>query len=268
MPPLVIYNTQLTVTSIFISRMGYPRHLPRCVVYAPKAVGGLGMRHLRQEQGVQQTLHLLRHLRANTSNGKLYALTIDQYQIVAGTQQPVLEDLQPIPWLPTGWISSIRNFLYTNSCKIQLLSPWTPAPRRIHDRCLMQDIRSILPPEHHKTLNSVRMYLRIFMLSDITESNGRELMHSMLDESATPARTRIQWPYQPSPTKAAWKVWAKSMRTLYTTTMTTNMLHTPLGLWLPYPSTQHKSDWYACPDKLDLYRKHGTRWQRFRIQHQ
>jgi len=106
------------------------------------------------------------------------------------------------------------------------------------------------------------------MLSDITESNGRELMHSMLDESATPARTRIQWPYQPSPTKAAWKVWAKSMRTLYITTMTTNMLHTPLGLWLPYPSTQHKSDWYACPDKLDLYRKHGTRWQRFRIQHQ
>jgi len=132
----------------------------------------------------------------------------------------------------------------------------------------MQGIRSTLPHEHHETLNSIRMNLHIFMLSDITESNSHELMHSMLDESAIPAQSRLQWPYQPSPTKAAWKVWATSMRTLYTTVTMTNTLHTPLSAWLPHPSTQHESDWYTCPHNLDLYRKHGTKWHQFRIQHQ
>ncbi len=127
--PCEIYNTQLTATSIFLTRMGYPCHLPRCVVYAPETVGGLGICHLGQEQGVQQTLQLLRHMRANTTNGQLHSMTIDQYQITAGTQQPILEDTQPLPWISHGWISSICRFLYTNSCQVQLQSPWTPTPR-------------------------------------------------------------------------------------------------------------------------------------------
>jgi len=59
MPPAKIYDTQCTVTSLFLTRMGYPRHIPRCVVYAPEMVGGIGLRHLGHEQGVQQTLHLI-----------------------------------------------------------------------------------------------------------------------------------------------------------------------------------------------------------------
>jgi len=118
MPPDAIYKTQLTVTSLFLSRMGYPRHLPRSIVYAPETIGGLGLRHLGHEQGVQQTLQLLRHLRANSTNGQLYNITIDQYQINAGTQRPILEDTRPIPWIPEGWISSICAFLYTNNCQL------------------------------------------------------------------------------------------------------------------------------------------------------
>jgi len=66
--------------------MGYPCHLPRSIVYAPETIGGLGLQHLGREQGVKQTLQLLQHLCANTTNGQLYAITIDQYQINAGTQ--------------------------------------------------------------------------------------------------------------------------------------------------------------------------------------
>jgi len=43
MPPSKIYDSQCSVTSLFLTRMGYPRHLPRCVVYAPETIGGLGM---------------------------------------------------------------------------------------------------------------------------------------------------------------------------------------------------------------------------------
>jgi len=179
--------------------------------------------------------------------------TSDQYQIVTGTQQPVLEDTQPIPWIPHGWISFIHGFLYTNTCKIWLQSPWTPTPWRVCNQCLMQDIWSIISHEQLETINSVRMYLHIFMLSDITESNGCELLPSMLDGSALPVKSHLSWPYQPRPSKAAWNMWAKTLRTLYTTATSTHTLHLPLGKWIPHDSLQHESELYACPHTLDLY---------------
>jgi len=129
MPPSKIYDTQCSVTSLFLTRMGYPRHLPRCIVYAPETVGGLGMRHLGYEQGMQQTLQLLRHLRANTTNGKLYSFTIDQYQIYARTHQPILEDTKDISWILKGWISSIHEFLHTTNSQILLQHSWTPTEK-------------------------------------------------------------------------------------------------------------------------------------------
>jgi len=54
------------------------------------------MHHLGNEQGVQQTLHVLRHLHANSTNGKLYSITIDQYQNYASIQQPIMEDSNSI----------------------------------------------------------------------------------------------------------------------------------------------------------------------------
>jgi len=92
MPSDKIYATQTTVTSLFLARMGYPRHIPRSVVFAPESLGGLGLRHLGLEQGVQQTLQLLSHLRQKSTNGTLYLLTIDAYQVYAGISHPSLED--------------------------------------------------------------------------------------------------------------------------------------------------------------------------------
>jgi len=150
MPLVAIYNTQHTVTSLFLSPMGYPWHLPHSIVYVAEAVGRLGLHHLGHEQGVQQTLQLLQHLHANTTNGKLYAVTINQYQIYAGTQCPILEDNKPIPWILDGWISSIRKFLHTNNCKILLQKPWTSLSKCIQDWCIMNDAHHLCPNAHLK----------------------------------------------------------------------------------------------------------------------
>jgi len=192
MPPSKIYDTQCSVTSLFLTRMGYPRHLPCCVVYTPEMVGGLGMCHLGHEQGVQQTLQLLRHLRANSTNGKLYSLTINQYQIYAGTQQPVLEHTKAIGWMPKGWISSIQEFLHFTNSQIILQCPWTPTNQRTHDRCIMDNAMQQFLDTHLETINSVCMYLRIFMLSDITKSNGKMLMPSVIDGSAKPITSPLK----------------------------------------------------------------------------
>jgi len=127
-PPDKLYQTQLRVTTQFLNKMGYPAHLPRAVVYAPIDVGGLGFRHLGYEQGVQQVMQLVKHLRSNTLNGQIYRVLIDAYQIVAGSARPILEHTEFIPWCPAGWMTTLRQFLHRTNTKIHLQKPWTPSP--------------------------------------------------------------------------------------------------------------------------------------------
>jgi len=129
MPPAMIYKSQAAVTSLFLNKMGYPRHMPRAVVFAPASVGGLAFRHLGHEQGVQQVLQLTKHMRAGTTNGTLYRNLIDAYQIHSGLSLPVLEDTRPIPWSSPGWLTSIQQFLFITSTQIQIGDPWTPCPQ-------------------------------------------------------------------------------------------------------------------------------------------
>jgi len=95
--PNQIYKTQSMVTSLFLNKMGYPRHFPWAVVYAATTVGGLGFRHLGYKQGMQQVLQLTKHICANSSNGKLYLNLINAYQLDTGISMPVLQDTCHLP---------------------------------------------------------------------------------------------------------------------------------------------------------------------------
>jgi len=53
-------------TSTILNKMGYHRNLPRSMVFAPRAMGGVGMCNLQSKMETQQILILLRHLRAAT----------------------------------------------------------------------------------------------------------------------------------------------------------------------------------------------------------
>jgi len=55
--------------------------MPWAVIYAPKALGGLGFQHLGFEQGVQQILQMLKHLQSNMTNATLFQLAINTYQL-------------------------------------------------------------------------------------------------------------------------------------------------------------------------------------------
>jgi len=81
--PTPDFGNAETVTSLFLSCLGYSCNMPRSIVYAPKSVGGLSLCNLGVEQGIQ-VLHLLRNLCANTTNGKLYTMITDSYQLFTG----------------------------------------------------------------------------------------------------------------------------------------------------------------------------------------
>jgi len=83
MPPEKNYSSQSKVTSLFWTRWGIPNISPHCIVYAPTSIGGLGFIHLGIEQG-QQVLQLFHHLCTSSTNGRLYHILINHYQLYLG----------------------------------------------------------------------------------------------------------------------------------------------------------------------------------------
>jgi len=206
-----------------------PTHAARSSL---RITGGLDFRHLGFEQGVQQVLQLTKHLRAGSTNGTLYRSLIDAYQLHLGTANPVLEDTGPRPWSSPGWMTSIRQFLYTTSTKILIHEPWSPQPRRRHDRNIMEDAHRFLPHANLPAINNVQLYLRVTYLSEITDSCGLHLREGHLSNARPSTESTLQWPYQILPLPANWKHWCNAIHTLYTKDNSL-MLTQKLEHWLP-----------------------------------
>jgi len=92
MPPQRLYQLQSPATTAFLSKLGYPCTFPRAIVYAASDRGGLGFRHLGHEQGVQKCLQVIKHIRANTTIGRVYDTTIAHYQLMSGLSRSILAD--------------------------------------------------------------------------------------------------------------------------------------------------------------------------------
>lgn len=58
-----LHSIQSPVTHSILPAMGLNRHMPLEIVFGPKELGGLGLRHLRAEQGTAKSIALLKHVR-------------------------------------------------------------------------------------------------------------------------------------------------------------------------------------------------------------
>jgi hypothetical protein len=130
-------SIQSSVTLSVLPRMGFNRHFPRAVVYAPKHCGGLGLKHLVVEQGVAHVTSMMAQIRANAQLGQMFLVLIEAFQVSSGLITPILEDTRPIQFIDSPWINTLRDFLHMISASI--LIPQLPQlhPLREHDRSIM-----------------------------------------------------------------------------------------------------------------------------------
>ncbi len=258
-PPDKLYQSQLRVTSQFLNKMGYPITFPRAVVYAPRDVGGLGFRHLGHEQGVQHVLQLLKQLRTTSLNGQLYRTVIDAYQIRAGCARPILEYTDTLAWCPKGWMTTTRQFMHSIKATIELQQPWVPLPRREYDRNIMDDVHSRLPHADLAAINNVRLYLKVFFLSEITDANGTTILSHVIDNGPSRSCSTLQWPRQPLPTPEAWKHWRRAIQALYLKTNSDRLI-TPLKDWNANANKEWNWEWRIDPNTKVLYQWNGRHW--------
>jgi len=133
-------------TTTILNKMGFHRNLPRSLVFAPRTVGGVGLCNLNDEHAAQQTLILIRHLRAKTPLGTTMEVLLRLYQLWAGQREPVLVNTAACPWIPDHWISHLRASMNRHSIMVTH-NAWTIPALRPHDRFLMDDFNNFGFPQ-------------------------------------------------------------------------------------------------------------------------
>jgi hypothetical protein len=98
-------------------------------------------------------------------------------------------------------------------------------------------------------INAVRLFLQVFLLSDITTSDGQFIDPCYLYPDRIRSRqSLLLWPQQPLPPISCWKAWRSALNRCYVSTIQlprtqpAELTH-PLGTWRTTTTTQSSQVW-------------------------
>jgi hypothetical protein len=228
-----------------LARLGLNRNISRDIVFGSALYGGVGLLDLFVEQGIAQLQLLLRHLRAETTQGSLMLIGLSWWHLVAGFSSSLWDNPQSnISYVEHSWYNSIKDFLLhaNGSVYISPSAFITWQPLRDHDATLMEQISSLdgVSRADMKSFNRCRLFAGVMYLSEISTADGT----SIARDSWTGTRQRFSpllWPFQPSPGPNSWRVWRRLLARAFLEdapkratpkTKDLHLLH-PLGAWLP-----------------------------------
>jgi hypothetical protein len=153
--PKRLKRLQPAATRATLMKLGFNCNMAHQVVYGPSRYGGLGFRDLFVEQGIGQVEILVRHLRANLTQGTLIHITLACWrQLVVGVSSPLLETTNKlIPHLAPHWLSYMHSFLAQMNPSIHIdgLTGTLPQPLRENDDCIMDVILFLSPTSPSST---------------------------------------------------------------------------------------------------------------------
>ena len=91
-----------------------------------------------QARGLLQLKYLISHIRQKDELGKSMVCVLEQTQLYAGVSSPILtnpnaEDTPRLQYVPTCWITTIRDFLKTFDGSIEFQEAWKPTAQRQYD---------------------------------------------------------------------------------------------------------------------------------------
>jgi len=218
--------------------MGYHRSLPRCMVFAPRAMGGIGLCHLQHEMEAQQILLLLCHLWTATPLGKAIETIVRYYQIWSGLKLLILRDTHQCSWIPDCWLSWIWRTLHESNIQI-LHDTWNFPPIRQYNHHIMDILLQFnYTMVQLWQLNACRMYLQVTTLVEITDHTGTQLLPQALPDTnpqQSPlheiSQSLLQWPEIHCPTAKCWKFWTSTIKKIFTGSTNGDHLQQKLGTW-------------------------------------
>jgi len=174
---------------------GFNRNFPCDLAHGPLEYGGVDLPHLYTEQLLAHVITVLHYGPDHQDpTGLLLHATGEAMRLKAGYNGKlleiplILEDNVTPSWIKHVWRS-------TQEAGITLSTDFAEVALRrqgdIELMCLFVQ-NGIKQPELH-TLNLCRIYLRVFLVSDIVSGSGESVLPSFWDHP-TPADSELQWP--------------------------------------------------------------------------
>jgi len=147
--------------------------------------------------------------------------------------------MQPCPWIPRHWLSCLCNTMHHNDLTIKYKT-WKLLPLWEHGQFLMDEFHDYsIPRNHLEKLNAYWMYLQVMTLSKISDQMGTMLLPQVLMSTGNPipkglttiSMSLLKWPTIHLPMTSCWRLWTRTISTLYTGSLTGMRLCQLLGQW-------------------------------------
>ena len=168
------YRVQSLMTASILNKLGYNRHYPHAVAFAPQKVFGCGLLDLRIEQGLCQIQAFLDYVGTDHKAGRVMLILLRHLQAEAGVSFDLLCQPQTkLPYLTDCWVLSLRRYCAEHGIALRALHNRGPAISRTNDCMLMDATLNLgLTKQELIDLNMVRTYLQVSSRSDIATSDG------------------------------------------------------------------------------------------------
>ena len=251
------------------SLTGFNRHTKRELFHASRRYGGAGIPTSWDLQGSQHLHLLIGHLQLRDLVGKYLLLNMDYLYMYLGFRAPVLtypttafpSTISKHQYLPPSWLSTTWQYLTELQATVISATMSLP-PQRLHDLPIMEQAVKHFSGINLLRINSVRLFLQVFYLSDITTSDGKLISpeyyqaHLPLQRSST-----LHWPHQANPGMHSWRLWTTMLKTCYT--HSNYHLRRPLSSWHDTPTRTQSWHTQIDPATSIVYQKQGSHWQTY-----
>ena len=160
----------------FLPKLGINRNFPRAMLYAPISFQGINLHNPYLTQGIMQINNLVEHTWKNTLTSNLFCCNLEQLRIELGSNTSILEsNYNEFKYclLTDLLITSTWKFMSDNNITWRDNTAELPLFRK-NNMCIMDSFRKnmFIPSYELVTLNKCRLYLKVFLLSDIVDSSG------------------------------------------------------------------------------------------------
>jgi hypothetical protein len=133
--------------------------------------------------------------------------------VIAGITSSPFEDIHPIPYVSSPWITSLRTFLTQFNSIIHIPQLKKINLIRVHDKPIMDtELLSDFSKSEQEMINACRLFLQVNTLSEICSHQGTHILQCVEDctvsTDGTPklfdlSTSTLQWPHQMIPPRKA-----------------------------------------------------------------
>jgi hypothetical protein len=149
-----------------LNKMDINRNVSRHIVFGPKFMGGMVLRHLHTLHGIRRIKYLIGHITNNYGVAKLMRICIEATNLEVGTFEPFFFlpfSLHGPSLVSRSWINEIWSFNELFSGTINISNTWLPHHQCLHDQAVMS-LAVLFSQNKGKLIqiNIYRIYLRPF----------------------------------------------------------------------------------------------------------